>query len=144
MPARVITGMVLWWPGIRTWKRALLLDFRRGGKRISWDLHNLTGLWTLAFTLILALTGMYFTWPWLFTTPINKVSKIVTASYPATVMHKLAQRPRAPETLLDVLAVLKKSQEISPDGYLEGYFYGFGPKPILRCRPASHRRVVAN
>ncbi len=139
MLALVITGMVLWWPGIRTWKRALLLDFRRGWKRINWDLHNVTGLWTLAFTLIWALTGIYFTWPWLFTTPISKVSKIVTANYPAAEMRKLAQRPRAPETPLDVLAVLKKSQEISPDGYLEGYFYGSGPKPIFTVYMARGR-----
>ena len=139
MLALVITGMVLWWPGIRTWKRALLLDFRRGWKRINWDLHNVTGLWTLAFTLIWALTGMYFTWPWLFTTPISKVSKIVTANYPAGEMRKLAQRPRAPEAPLDVLAILKKSQEISPDGYLEGYFYGSGPKPIFTVYMARGR-----
>lgn len=137
--ALTITGLILWWPGIRTWKRALLLDFRRGWKRINWDLHNVTGLWTLLFTLIWALTGMYFTWPWLFTTPINKVSTIVTANYPAEAMRKLGQRPRTSEAPLNVLAVLQKSQEISPDGILEGYFYGSGPKPIFTVYMARGR-----
>lgn len=137
--ALVITGLVLWWPGIRTWKRALVLVFGRGWKRINWDLHNVTGFWTIAFTLIWALTGMYFTWPWLFTTPINKFSKVVTASYPGAEMRKLSQRPRTPEAPLDVLAVLKKSQEISRDGYLEGYFYGSGPKPIFTVYMARGR-----
>ncbi len=137
--ALVITGMVLWWPGIRTWTRALVLDFRCGWKRINWDLHNVTGFWTVAFTMMWALTGMYFTWPWLFTTPIGKVSQIVTASYPAGEMKKLAQRPQRPEVPLDVVAVLKKSQEISKDGYLEGYFYGTGPKPIFTVYMARGR-----
>jgi uncharacterized iron-regulated membrane protein len=137
--ALVLTGMVLWWPGIRAWKRALLLDLQRGWKRINYDLHNVTGFWTLAFTLMWALTGMYFTWPWLFTTPINKVSTIVTASYPAAEMRKLAQWPLKPEVPLDLMAILKESQEISPDGYLEGYFYGSGPKPIFTVYMARAR-----
>lgn len=137
--ALVLTGVVLWWPGIRAWKRALILDLRCSWKRINWDLHNVTGFWTVAFTLMWALTGMYFTWPWLFTTPINKISKVVTASYPAGEMKKLAQRPLRPEAPLDVLAVLKKSKEISPDGYLEGYFYGMGPKPIFTVYMARGR-----
>lgn len=137
--ALVITGMVLWWPGIRSWKRALILDFQRSWKRINWDLHNISGFWTLGFTLIWALTGMYFTWPQLFTTPINKISRIVTANYPAAEMRKIAERPLKPQVPLDVRAVLKKSQEISPDGYLEGYFYGSGPKPIFTVYMARER-----
>lgn len=137
--ALVISGIAIWWPGVQKWKRALVLDLRCGWKRINWDLHNVTGFWTVAFTLMWALTGMYFTWPWLFTTPIGKVSAIVTASYPAAEMRKLAQRPLRPEAPLDVLAVLKKSQQISPDGSLEGYFYGSGPKPIFTVYMARGR-----
>lgn len=137
--ALVITGMVLWWPGIRSWKRALVIDLRRGWKRINWDLHSAAGFWTVAFTLTWALTGMYFTWPFLFTTPISKVSKIVTANYPAAEMRKLAERPLKPQVPLDLPAILKRSQEISPDGYLEGYFWGTGPKPIFTVYMARGR-----
>lgn len=137
--ALVITGVVLWWPGIRTWKRALILNVRGSWKRINWDIHSLTGFWTVAFTLIWALTGMYFTWPRLFTTPIEKVSKIVTASYPANELRKAALRPVRPEAPLDVLAVLNRSRQLSPDGYLEGYFYGSGPKPVFTVYMARGR-----
>jgi uncharacterized iron-regulated membrane protein len=137
--ALVITGVVLWWPGTRTWKRALILNLRASWKRINWDLHSVTGLWTVAFTLMWALTGMYFTWPRLFTAPIEKVSKIVTASYPANALKKAALRPARPEVPLDVLAVLNESRQISPDGYLEGYFYGSGPKPVFTVYMARGR-----
>lgn len=137
--ALTITGMILWWPGIKTWTRALLLDFRRSWKRINWDLHSVVGFWTVFFSLMWATTGMYFTWPQLFRTPIEMISPSVTANYPGEQMRKIGQRPAAPEAPLDVLAVLKKSQEISTDGYLEGYFYGMGRKPIFTVYMARGR-----
>ncbi len=137
--ALTITGIILWWPGIRNWTRALTVDFRRKWKRINWDLHSATGFWTIFFSLMWATTGMYFTWPQLFTVPISKISPIVTASYPGQAMRKISQRPQTPEAPLDVLAVLRKAETISPDGYLEGYFYGFGKKPIFTVYMARGR-----
>lgn len=137
--ALVITGMILWWPGVMRWKRALVMNFSAGWKRINWDLHSVTGFWTVFFTLMWALTGMYFTWPRLFTVPIDKVSKIVTANYPAEQMRKVAQRPASPKAPLDIAAVLQQAQVISPDGHLEGYFHGMGPKPIFTVYMARGR-----
>lgn len=137
--ALTLTGLILWWPGIKTWTRALVLDFHRSWKRINWDLHSVIGFWTIFFSLMWATTGMYFTWPQLFTVPINKLSPPVTASYPAQEMRKISQRPAAPEAPPDVLAILKKSVEISTDGHLEGYFYGMGRKPIFTVYMARGR-----
>ena len=47
------TGMVIWWPGIRNWKRALKVDFRRSWRRINWDLHSAAGFWTLLIAYFL-------------------------------------------------------------------------------------------
>jgi uncharacterized iron-regulated membrane protein len=44
--------------------------------------------------------------------------------------------PAAP---LDVLKVLNESRRLSPDGYLEGYFYGSGPKPVFTVYMARGR-----
>lgn len=129
--ALTITGLVLWWPGIRAWKRGFLVNFRHNWKRINFDLHNVTGFWTILFTLTWALTGIYFTWPKLFTEPIQQISPIVTANYPAQEMRRLAARPIAPRADLDVNTVLRHAQQLSPDGALEGYFYGAGKNPIF-------------
>ncbi|MEO8025986.1 MAG: PepSY-associated TM helix domain-containing protein [Bryobacteraceae bacterium] len=48
-----ITGMFVWFPRM-AWK----LDMRTGWKRINFDLHNLTGLYTLIFAIALAVTGI--------------------------------------------------------------------------------------
>lgn len=137
--ALTLSGLVLWWPGIRSWKRAFLLDFRKSWKRINFDLHNVAGFWTILFTLTWALTGMYFTWPKLFTEPIRQISPIVTATYPSEEMRRVAQRPVTPPAELDVSAVLRRSQQLSPDGALEGYFYGGGRRPVFTVYMARGR-----
>lgn len=155
--AITLTGMVLWWPGIKNWTRGLKLDFRKSWKRINFDLHNAMGFWTVFFTLTWALTGMYFTWPKIFTTPLQLVSKPVTATYPgketqaalaklypnaperggrggekpADAMAKPAGMPRTEEPRVDVDGMLAEAQRQSPDGHLEGYFYGSGPRAMF-------------
>ncbi len=58
-----VTGMVIWWPGIRNWKRALKVDFRRNWRRINWDLHSAAGFWTILIASFWAVSGIYFAWP---------------------------------------------------------------------------------
>lgn len=126
-----LSGVVLWWPGIRNWSRGLKLDFRKSWKRINFDLHSVVGFWTLFFTLTWALTGMYFTWPKLFTTPVQKLSPIVTASYPAQQLKAAQLQPPAVDVPLDLRSMIAQAQQQSPEGHLEGVFYGMGPKPMF-------------
>jgi uncharacterized iron-regulated membrane protein len=137
--ALIITGLLLWWPGIRLWKRGLTLNFSRSWKRINWDLHNVTGFWTVFFVLMWALTGMYFTWPRLFTEPIRKVSAIRTAEYPAAQMRSIANRPKSPPQEPDLQAILAESQSLSAQAHFTGFFYGAGPKPIFTVYMSKKR-----
>jgi uncharacterized iron-regulated membrane protein len=167
-----LTGLVLWWPGIKNWTRGLKLDFGKSWKRINFDLHNAMGFWTVSFTLTWALTGMYFTWPKIFTTPMEKISHFETATYPsrqikdaqaklfpaetsegkgsAKLDRAISQAPHAAsaptpgaatvadgsartaqtrvEAPVDVAGMIASAQHESPDGHLEGVFYGFGPR----------------
>lgn len=155
-----LSGLVLWWPGIKNWTRGLKLDFRRSWKRINFDLHSAMGIWTVFFTLTWALTGMYFTWPKIFTTPMERLSHFQTANYPAKQLkeaqatlrqvgmpegrvsgpvddaahpHATPDRTEQPhsEAPVDVAGMIASAQRESPDGHLEGVFYGGGPKAIF-------------
>ena len=64
-----MTGIMIWWPGIKTWKRALLISPSAGWKRINWDLHNSIGFWTLSIVFMFGITGAYL----VFTTPFQRV-----------------------------------------------------------------------
>jgi uncharacterized iron-regulated membrane protein len=60
------TGMVVWWPGIRTWRRSLTVHRNVGWRRFTWDLHSMMGFWTLGIILLFALSGAYLGNPELF------------------------------------------------------------------------------
>jgi uncharacterized iron-regulated membrane protein len=60
------TGLVVWWPGINTWRRSLSLHRGVGWKRLTWDLHSMIGFWSLGFTLVFAVSGIYLAYPELF------------------------------------------------------------------------------
>jgi uncharacterized iron-regulated membrane protein len=53
------TGMVVWWPGIKTWRRSLTVRRNVGWQRFTWDLHSMMGFWTLGFTILFGLSGAY-------------------------------------------------------------------------------------
>jgi uncharacterized iron-regulated membrane protein len=58
-----LTGLVLWWPGVRRWRRSLRLRRDVGWKRFVWDLHSAIGIWSFAFVLIFGLSGIYLCFP---------------------------------------------------------------------------------
>ena len=58
-----LTGAVIWWPGIRHWRRSLTVNWRAHFARISWDLHSALGFWTVLFALVWGLSGIYFAFP---------------------------------------------------------------------------------
>jgi uncharacterized iron-regulated membrane protein len=57
--ALAATGLVIWWPGIKTWRRSLTLPRGVGWKRLTWHLHSMIGFWTLGFVLVFAVSGAY-------------------------------------------------------------------------------------
>ncbi len=58
-----ITGAVVWWPGIREWRRSLTVNWRAHFGRINWDLHSALGFWFFFFVLIWGISGFYFAFP---------------------------------------------------------------------------------
>jgi uncharacterized iron-regulated membrane protein len=66
--ALAVTGLVIWWPGVKTWRRSLTLPWVRGPrgvgwKRWNWHLHSMIGFWSLGFVLVFGLSGAYLVFP---------------------------------------------------------------------------------
>lgn len=78
-----LTGLVLWWPGVAHWTRALWVRRRSGWRRINFDLHSAIGFWTLGLVLWWAISGVYFAWPVQFARAVNAVSRIEGMRPPA-------------------------------------------------------------
>lgn len=58
-----ISGCVVWWPGIQSWRRSLTLARNVGWKRFNWDLHSAVGFWTSLMILMWGITGIYAALP---------------------------------------------------------------------------------
>jgi uncharacterized iron-regulated membrane protein len=61
--ALALTGLAIWWPGSKAWRRSLTLQRGLGWKRLTWQLHSVIGFWSLAFTLVFGLSGIYLSFP---------------------------------------------------------------------------------
>ncbi len=58
-----LTGAVIWWPGVASWRRSLTIDLKANWKRINWGIHNATGFWIFILIFLWALSGVYLVWP---------------------------------------------------------------------------------
>ena len=59
----VVTGAVVWWPGVSRWRRSLTIKWRSGWRRFNWDLHSALGFWLLGFMLMWGISGWYLGMP---------------------------------------------------------------------------------
>jgi len=58
-----VTGLVIWWPGVAQWRRALGIRRKVGWRRFNFDLHSAVGIWSLLFVLLFGTTGLYLGFP---------------------------------------------------------------------------------
>ena len=71
-----VTGVVLWWPGVRGWRRALIIGRASNWKRFNWELHSVIGFWLLPVVLVFGLVGIYAGFPRPFQVMVNKIAPL--------------------------------------------------------------------
>lgn len=76
-----LTGMVIWWPGVARWRRALVIRAGVGWKRLMFDLHSAVGFWIFGLLLMWGITGGYFVYP----EPFRAAIEYFTPIYPPAV-----------------------------------------------------------
>lgn len=58
-----ITGLLIWWPGIKNWRYSLILRRGCGWRVFNWDLHGVIGFWGFGFSVVFAVSGLYLCFP---------------------------------------------------------------------------------
>lgn len=74
MTVLVMTGFVVWWPGVSRWKRSVGVKWSSGWRRVNWDLHSALGFWLFLFMLMWGVSGFYLGIPGPFTDIVDAVS----------------------------------------------------------------------
>jgi uncharacterized iron-regulated membrane protein len=70
-----ISGAVVWWPGIRNWKRGLGVKWRAAFPRLNFDLHSALGVWFFLFILLWGASGVYLAFPEPFGALVDRFSE---------------------------------------------------------------------
>jgi hypothetical protein len=63
-----LTGAIIWWPGIKHWRRSMTVKWRSHFGRFSWDVHSALGFWFFFFILMWGVSAIYFAFPQPFNT----------------------------------------------------------------------------
>jgi uncharacterized iron-regulated membrane protein len=69
-----VTGIVLWWPGTRLWRRGLTVQWRARWPRFNWDLHHAVGFWFFPLLALWGFTGIYLAFPEPFSAFVDRIS----------------------------------------------------------------------
>jgi len=75
-----LTGAVIWWPGIDTWRRSLSFRWKTNPKGFNWTLHSALGFWAFAFFFMWAITGIYLSIPSAFNAAVDFLEPLNTSS----------------------------------------------------------------
>jgi uncharacterized iron-regulated membrane protein len=110
-----VTGLVLWWQGLKNWARALKIDLHRNWRRINFDAHHAIGFWTLAIVFWWSISGIYFGWYRQFSGVVNAISRLQGMAPPPLPTPLSSGTQRA--TLQQILTA---AQHASPQGRLFG------------------------
>lgn len=121
-----VTGMVIWWPGIRSWRRALVVDFRRTWRRINFDLHRALGFWTLSIVSFWAISAIYFGWPAQTFALVNRMSPVVSAKPPVVRVP-----PASSSWTPDLQTIVRRAQALDQGATLSGVEFPYSRRAPL-------------
>jgi uncharacterized iron-regulated membrane protein len=60
----IITGLILWWPKRNNRKQRFRVKWNASFKRLNWDLHAVLGFYVHIVLLMIALTGLVWSYKW--------------------------------------------------------------------------------
>ena len=78
----VLTGLILWWPGVSRWTEALGVHSGRGWRRMIREAHWVTGFWTAGLLLLWSVSGLYFCFPGPFRDAVSAILPLTTSRPP--------------------------------------------------------------
>ncbi|MES2220882.1 MAG: PepSY-associated TM helix domain-containing protein, partial [Acidobacteriota bacterium] len=113
-----ITGLVIWWPGVKLWTRGFKVNFRLSWKRINYDLHSATGFWTLLVLSMWAVTGIYLIWAAPIQSVVGRYSSVASMNPPE---FRVAASGGKPWT--DMNEMIRQAERSCPDARFVGAFF---------------------
>ena len=126
------SGLVIWWPGTRSWGRGFVVDFSRESRRLVWELHRAVGIWSVAFIAMSAITGLAFVFPSGFRAIVNVVLTVAVARSPQSLVPGDATARPSWRTVIDRARLhapgLPVARVVMPFGDRGAFLVQFAPE----------------
>ena len=123
-----VSGILLWWRGLRNVKRGLTIKLRSGWRRANFDSHNSLGFVGFFLLSVNVVSGLYL----IFNAPFEKTVHRVTAT---------ADRPAAPRSsdpggraTLPLAEIYERSRSVFPDAETTWLYPPAGPAAAFMVR----------
>jgi uncharacterized iron-regulated membrane protein len=128
LTALLLTGVWLWWPnrgaGSLVWRSRFRIKTQMGLKKLLYDIHNVAGIYPLAFSLIFTLTTVEFIFP-------DATKKFVYALTGEQPDPKITVKPSARPLPLDTLVQIADQ---ALDGQIRRVSFPSNPNSPLQVR----------
>jgi len=137
-----LTGLMVWWPGLRTWPRALTVEFARTWRRVNFDLHRAAGFWTFGIVSFWGISGVYFGWSRETLDLVDRISPVVSARPPAV---RVDPEPALPPP--DLHSILAQASLLDPGTTLREIEFPSGARAPLKIsmqRPGTRGAEFAD
>ena len=136
-----VSGLLLWWRGLRNWRRGFGYESRATWRRKLWDWHNLAGFFSSALLLAVSLSGAYFSFPAAYRQIVARLTG-TAAELPA-----LRVAPVAPDGWRPLDTLVRAAQDAIPDGTPTMVNFPITPRDPLTVRlkrPGDMHRIGYN
>lgn len=124
----VLTGLVVWWRGMRRWWEGFTVRWRVSWKRLNFDLHRAGGIWSAVFLAVTAATGAGLIFHDSFLAAANRVTASPEVPAPPAVL------PRPGERWLPVDSLLREADRALPGGVITYVAFPAAPEAPLSVR----------
>jgi uncharacterized iron-regulated membrane protein len=68
-----LTGAILWWRGLKVWRRGFTFTWRTAWPRLNFDMHSALGFWAFGIIAIWAVSGIYLAFPDPFVQAVDRI-----------------------------------------------------------------------
>jgi uncharacterized iron-regulated membrane protein len=106
----VLSGLVVWWPGMRRWADGLRVKWSANWKRVNFDVHRAGGFWSVPFLTVVAVTGSSLVFHDSYMAGLNWATR--SPSRPASPMVS----PRPGEARLPLDHLVERANRALPGG----------------------------
>lgn len=134
-----VIGIVLWWPGIRSWKRALRIQWHGRWWGFCHDMHRTFGFWCCLIIAMWGITGALFMFP-------NQVPRIFSVFSGTSSLSHLHSDWKPGDPVLPVDYFIRHAQQRYPQDKLAYLYMKLIPQGevqvYLSPRPATPMELL--